>query len=90
MARARLARPVWRRTGHPAPRAFDSVGIRGDTRPPRKGAALPFRMEKPVTRDNETFALLGRWLAGIVLALMAASTVYTAWIVIANFGRIGV
>ena len=43
-----------------------------------------------MTRDNDTSALLGRWLAGIVLALMAASTVYTAWIVVANFDRIGV
>jgi hypothetical protein len=47
-------------------------------------------MEKTVTRDNDTSPLLGRWLAAIVLALMAASTVYTAWIVIANFDRIGV
>jgi hypothetical protein len=47
-------------------------------------------MERPVTRDNDTSPFLGRWLAGIVLALMAASTVYTAWIAIANFGRIGV
>jgi hypothetical protein len=29
-------------------------------------------------------------LAGVVLALMAAATVYTAWIVLANFHRIGV
>jgi hypothetical protein len=74
----------------PGTRPFDSAGIRGDTRRRHERAALPHRMERPVTRDNDTSPLLGRWLAGIVLALMAASTVYTAWIVVANFDRIGV
>jgi hypothetical protein len=31
-----------------------------------------------------------RLLAWVVLALMAGATVYTAWIVLANFNRIGV
>jgi hypothetical protein len=35
-------------------------------------------------------APLARMLAGVVLALMAAATVYTAWIALANFHRIGV
>jgi hypothetical protein len=33
---------------------------------------------------------LTRLLAWVVLALMAAATVYTAWIAVANFNRIGV
>jgi hypothetical protein len=35
-------------------------------------------------------ALLVRLLAWVVLALMGASIVYTAWIALANFGRISV
>jgi hypothetical protein len=34
--------------------------------------------------------LLVRLLAGLVVVLMAAATLYTAWIAVANFGRIGV
>ena len=33
---------------------------------------------------------LARTLAWVVFALMAAATVYTAWIALANFHRIGV
>jgi hypothetical protein len=33
---------------------------------------------------------LARLLAWVVFALMAAATVYTAWIALANFNRIGV
>ena len=33
---------------------------------------------------------VARALAWVVFALMAGATVYTAWIVLANFGRIGV
>ena len=33
---------------------------------------------------------LARLLAWVVFALMAAATVYTAWIAVANFNRIGV
>ncbi|HWC01646.1 MAG TPA: hypothetical protein VHF87_02645 [Methylomirabilota bacterium] len=35
-------------------------------------------------------APLTRTLAWVVFALMAAATVYTAWIALANFNRIGV
>ena len=35
-------------------------------------------------------APLARMLAGVVLALMAAAIVYTAWIALANFSRISV
>ena len=43
-----------------------------------------------MNRDRDTAPLPGRVLAWIVLALMTASTVYTAWIAIMNFNRIGV
>jgi hypothetical protein len=33
---------------------------------------------------------LARLLAWVVFALMAAATVYTAWIALSNFNRIGV
>jgi hypothetical protein len=35
-------------------------------------------------------APLARLLAWVVLALMVAATVYTGWIALANFNRIGV
>ena len=35
-------------------------------------------------------ALLARWLALVVLVVMAATLVYTGWIALANFNRIGV
>ncbi len=41
-------------------------------------------------REREGSAPLTRWLAWVVFALMAAATVYTAWIVLANYHRIGV
>jgi len=40
--------------------------------------------------EREGAAPLARILAWVVLALMAAATAYTAWIVLANFDRIGV
>jgi hypothetical protein len=40
--------------------------------------------------ESEGAAPLARILAWVVLALMAVATVYTAWIVLANFNRIGV
>ena len=83
-------RRVWRRTGHPAPGRLTARESAGTLGRHESAQHLPHRMERPVTRDNDTSPLLGRWLAGIVLALMAASTVYTAWIVVANFDRIGV
>jgi hypothetical protein len=39
---------------------------------------------------HERSAPLTRALAWLVLALMAAATVYTGWIALANFNRIGV
>jgi hypothetical protein len=41
-------------------------------------------------RDSERSAPLARLLAWVVLALMAAATVYTAWTALANYNRIGV
>jgi hypothetical protein len=35
-------------------------------------------------------APLARWLAWVVLLVMAAALVYTGWISLANFNRIGV
>ena len=35
-------------------------------------------------------APLARWLAWVVLVVMAATLVYTGWIALANFNRIGV
>jgi hypothetical protein len=45
-----------------------------------------------VSTGNESrgSAPLTRLLAWVVLALMATATVYTAWIAVANFHRIGV
>ena len=47
-------------------------------------------MAVPAKSETEGSAPLTRLLAWVVLALMAAATVYTAWIVLANFDRIGV
>jgi hypothetical protein len=40
--------------------------------------------------ESEGSALPARLLAWVVLTLMGAATVYTAWIALANFNRIGV
>jgi hypothetical protein len=47
-------------------------------------------MAASVRPEREGSALLARLLAWIVLALMAAATLYTGWIAAVNFGRIGV
>jgi hypothetical protein len=39
---------------------------------------------------SERSPLLVRLLAWLVVGLMAVATVYTAWIAVANFNRIGV
>jgi hypothetical protein len=39
---------------------------------------------------SESSPLVVRLLAWLVVGLMAAATVYTAWIAVANFNRIGV
>jgi adenylate kinase len=41
-------------------------------------------------RERESSSALSRLLAWIVLALMASATLYSAWIAIVNFNRIGV
>jgi hypothetical protein len=41
-------------------------------------------------REDEGAAPLARWLAWIVFALMAAASLYTAWMALANYNRIGV
>jgi hypothetical protein len=41
-------------------------------------------------REDAGAAPLARLLAGLVLALMAAAAGYAAWIVLANYNRIGV
>jgi hypothetical protein len=41
-------------------------------------------------RERERSPALTRLLAWIVLILMVVSTVYTVWIAVANFHRIGV
>jgi hypothetical protein len=41
-------------------------------------------------RENDASAPLNRVLAWVVLVLMAVATVYTAWIALANYHRIGV
>jgi hypothetical protein len=41
-------------------------------------------------RESEASAPLARILAWVVLALMTVATVYTAWIALVNFNRIGV
>jgi hypothetical protein len=43
-----------------------------------------------VQRDTDRPALLTTLVAWVVLALTAVATLYTAWIAVANFGRIGV
>ncbi len=40
--------------------------------------------------ESDKAAPLARLLAWVVLALMAVATVYTTWIALANFNRIGV
>lgn len=47
-------------------------------------------MAVSVRREREGAPPFARILAWVVFALMAAATVYTAWIVLANFNRIGV
>ncbi len=44
----------------------------------------------PVRGERESSSALTRLLAWIVLALMASATLYSAWIAIVNFNRIGV
>jgi hypothetical protein len=41
-------------------------------------------------RERRGSEVLSRLLAWVVLALMAAATLYTGWIAVANFHRIGV
>jgi len=41
-------------------------------------------------RDRDGTGPLAKALAWLVLALMAAATVYTGWIALANFNRIAV
>lgn len=41
-------------------------------------------------RERAGSAPVARILAWVVFALMAAATVYTAWIALANYHRIGV
>ena len=43
-----------------------------------------------MTSDQEVTWPLARTLAWVVLAVMAMALVYTGWIAIANFNRIGV
>jgi hypothetical protein len=43
-----------------------------------------------VQRETDRSPLVTTLVAWIVLALMGVAAVYTAWIAIANFGRIGV
>jgi hypothetical protein len=47
-------------------------------------------MTTPAARESDRGPVLLRLLAWLVLALMASATVYTAWIAVANFNRIGV
>jgi hypothetical protein len=47
-------------------------------------------MAVSVRREREGAPPLVRILAWVVFALMAAATVYTAWIALTNFDRIGV
>lgn len=47
-------------------------------------------MTTPAARASDRGPVLLRLLAWLVLALMASATVYTAWIAVANFNRIGV
>jgi hypothetical protein len=44
----------------------------------------------PDTTERATSPLLMRLLAWVVLALMAVATIYTGWIALANWNRIGV
>ena len=45
---------------------------------------------KTSNSEHGASAAVPRLLAWVVLVLMAGATVYTAWIVVANFNRIGV
>ena len=58
----------------------------------RSGATIgrTTKMEMPVRGERETSSALSRLLAWIVLALMASATLYSAWIALVNFNRIGV
>ena len=47
-------------------------------------------MTTPAARESDRGPVVLRLLAWLVLALMASATVYTAWIAVANFHRIGV
>jgi hypothetical protein len=47
-------------------------------------------MVAPAESGSAGAAPLARALAWVVFGLMAAATVYTAWIALANFHRIGV
>jgi hypothetical protein len=47
-------------------------------------------MTVPAESERAGSAPVARILAWVVFALMAAATVYTAWIVLANYNRIGV
>jgi hypothetical protein len=47
-------------------------------------------MAASAEHEREGSAPLARVLAWVVLALMAVATLYTGWIAVANFGRIGV
>lgn len=47
-------------------------------------------MAASTQREREDSSPLARFLAWVVLALMAAASAYTAWIAMANFHRIGV
>jgi hypothetical protein len=44
----------------------------------------------PEQTERGTVLLLVKLLAWVVLGLMSAATVYTAWIALANFNQIGV
>jgi hypothetical protein len=47
-------------------------------------------MARSVEGESSGAAPVARLLAWVVFALMAVATVYTAWIALANFHRIGV
>jgi hypothetical protein len=47
-------------------------------------------MATSVRPEREGSAPLARVLAWVVIVLMAVATLYTGWIAVVNFGRIGV
>jgi len=53
-------------------------------------AATLFAGDATVTAERPASVPAIRLLAWVVLAVMAAATVYTAWIALSNFNRIGV